>query len=173
MNIEQDIHKRMFRYGSALYFQKSNKTIFIFFYTNIKKNNKNRNNSSQIKPYIEFNDSLKNNNELVELVILDDLFSIIQIDLDYISYMLNQGKKPKINGKYLNDNGYSWLKFLGIQSWCTGKYETYYLPNDMNISEELNSAIKILSYLTRHMYSSVIKHEDKNFNLIINDYKKD
>ena len=37
MYIEQDIHKRMFRYGSALYFQKSNKTIFIFFYTNIKK----------------------------------------------------------------------------------------------------------------------------------------
>ncbi len=56
---KQDIHKRMFRYGSALYFQKSNKTIFIFFYTNIKKNNKNRNNSSQIKPYIEFNDSQK------------------------------------------------------------------------------------------------------------------
>ena len=89
------------------------------------------------------------------------MFSIIQIDLDYISYMLNQGKKPKINGKYLNDNGYSWLKFLGIQSWCTGKYETYYLPNDMNISKELNSVITILAYLNRHMYSSVIKNETK------------
>ena len=166
--IGQNIHKEMFRYGSSLYFQKCNKTIFIVFYLKLKKNKLN---SSQIKPHIEFNDSLKKNNDLVEIVILDDLFSIIQIDLDYISYMLIQGKKPKINGKNLNDNGYSWLKFLGIQSWCTGENDYYYLPNNMNISEELNSAITILSSLNIFMYASIIKNEEKKLNIFEEQYK--
>ena len=171
--IEQAIHKRMFRYGNALYFQSFTKTIVIVLYTLNKKRNKNKNFSFQIMPCLEENEiQEQDDNRLVEITFLNDFFSILQIDLDYTSNMLLQGEKPQINGKYLNDNGYSWLKFLGIQSWCSGNNEIYYLPNNMNISEELNSAISFLSIVDRYMYSSIIINEEKNFNLMNQERQK-
>lgn len=106
---------------------------------------------------------------------IDDFVYVLCFDLNYISDCIDSNDEPELNGFKISKVGKEWIKLLAIRTWMKKCYfkdqiKRYPIPKNLNNSEEVKSAIKILSSGDNSKLMSFVLKEKEN-EIITEDIK--
>ena len=98
---------------------------------------------------------------------IDDFVYVICFDLNYISDCIDSNIEPELNGFKISKVGKEWVKLLTIRTWMKKCYfkdniKRYPIPKNLSNSEEVKSAIKILSAWDNSKLVSIVLKEKEN-----------
>jgi NADPH-dependent 7-cyano-7-deazaguanine reductase QueF-like protein len=98
---------------------------------------------------------------------IDDFVYVICFDLNYISDCIDSNIEPELNGFKISKVGKEWVKLLTIRTWMKkcyfkDKIKRYPIPKNLSNSEEVKSAIKILSAFDISKLESIVLKEKEN-----------
>ena len=118
------------------------------------------NNSFEIMPFKKYLNAS-------EYKPIDDFVYVICFDLNYISDCIDSNIEPELNGFKISKVGKEWVKLLTIRTWMKKCYfkdniKRYPIPKNLSNSEEVKSAIKILSAWDNSKLVSIVLKEKEN-----------
>ena len=98
---------------------------------------------------------------------IDDFAYVLCFDLNYISDCIDSNIEPELNGFKISKVGKEWVKLLTIRTWMKkcyfkDKIKKYPIPKNLSNSEEVKSAIKILSAWDNSKLVSIGLKEKEN-----------
>ena len=98
---------------------------------------------------------------------IDDFVYVVCFDLNYISECIDSKTEPELNGFKISTVGKEWIKLLAISTWMKkcyfkDKIKKYPIPKNLNNSDEVKSAIKILSADNNSKLVSMMIKEKEN-----------
>ena len=118
------------------------------------------NNSFEIMPFKKYLNAS-------EYKPIDDFVYVLCFDLNYISDCIDSNTEPELNGFKISKVGKEWVKLLAIRTWMKkcyfkDKIKKYPIPKNLSNSEEVKSAIKILSASDNSKLMSIVLKEKEN-----------
>ena len=118
------------------------------------------NNSFEIMPFEKYLNAS-------EYKPIDDFAYVLCFDLNYISDCIDSNIEPELNGFKISKVGKEWVKLLTIRTWMKkcyfkDKIKKYPIPKNLSNSEEVKSAIKILSAWDNSKLVSIGLKEKEN-----------
>jgi hypothetical protein len=163
---DQNIIRRLLKYGSSL-FRDTNKNTILLALVNI-----NTFNDIFCSKTINLIEKKNSSGEEKKL----DFLEIIIINLKEEIEKIKNKKRVTVMDKELGETGINWIKLLGFRHFEKPHNNYYFLPKNIEFnSKEINSAFKILQSindfeLSDNIYNVLIKatnyDRDKRYNTI-------
>lgn len=92
---------------------------------------------------------------------VDGTFEIISIDIKNAISSINNNFALEFEKINVSEEGRIWLKLLGLRFWIKPFNNYYILPNNLNASPEILSAIYLLSQYTPNDVADIINLENR------------
>ena len=92
---------------------------------------------------------------------VDETFEIISIDVNKAISLIRANYPIEFENIQVSEEGKNWLKLIGLRFWIRPYNKYYILPNELNASSEILSAIYLLSKFTPENVEEIIRNENK------------
>ena len=159
----QKIFRRWVEYACRLFSNVEKESLILVLQVDDKENN-----SFSISPI------KKDENPFIEEKI-DDTFEIVSINIKRAISLIKQNEPMQLGDIDISEEGKNWLKIIGIRYWIQPFDGFYILPGNLNVSPEIQSAIKLLSAYTPKELENITELQSiaqKNFEgVIISKFK--